>query len=58
MAEEFNIDDFCEAGNATAGLCEVNADLQSVKAGVDTFFLLWAVRMCSVCNVLCAPKKP
>ena len=44
MAEEFDITTYCESGNATAGLCEVNDDLQSVKVGVNSFFLIFAVR--------------
>lgn len=45
MAEEFSIDEYCESGNATTGLCEVNDDLQSLKTGVNTFFLIFAVRL-------------
>ena len=44
MAEEFDIVEYCESGNATAGICEVNDDLQSLKTGVNHFFLIFAVR--------------
>jgi hypothetical protein len=44
MAEEFDIVTYCESGNATAGICEVNDDLQSVKVGINSFFLIFAVR--------------
>lgn len=58
MAEEFDIVAYCESGNATAGICEVNDDLQSVKVGINSFFLIFAVRqLCCVpnnCGIRCA----
>jgi hypothetical protein len=45
MAEEFDITAYCESGNATAGICEVNDDLQDLKVGINSFFLVWAVRI-------------
>ena len=59
MAEEFDIVAYCESGNATAGICEVNDDLQSVKVGINSFFLIFAVRqLCCVCRTTVAFVVP